>query len=61
MPTASPTPFMMSLPKGKCVVNSQTEPVTDTYYSKVRTRDMGGQATNQEFTRAILESMEKAL
>ncbi|KAL2124913.1 hypothetical protein VTJ04DRAFT_1278 [Mycothermus thermophilus] len=28
---------------------------------KVRTRDMGGQATNQEFTRAILESMEKAL
>jgi isocitrate/isopropylmalate dehydrogenase len=52
---------MMSLPKGKCVVNSQTEPVTDTYYSKVRTRDMGGQATNQEFTRAILESMEKAL
>ncbi|KAL2136198.1 hypothetical protein VTI74DRAFT_5076 [Chaetomium olivicolor] len=28
---------------------------------KVRTRDMGGEATNQEFTRAILESMEKAL
>ncbi|EAQ92977.1 isocitrate dehydrogenase subunit 1, mitochondrial precursor [Chaetomium globosum CBS 148.51] len=28
---------------------------------KVRTPDMGGQATNQEFTRAILSSMEKAL
>ena len=30
-------------------------------HSKVRTPDMGGQATNQEFTRAILNSMEKAL
>ena len=31
------------------------------YNSNVRTPDMGGQATNQEFTRAILSSMEKAL
>jgi isocitrate dehydrogenase (NAD+) len=30
-------------------------------HSKVRTRDMGGEATNKEFTRAILDSMEKAL
>ncbi|KAL2021360.1 hypothetical protein VTK56DRAFT_7225 [Thermocarpiscus australiensis] len=28
---------------------------------KVRTRDMGGNATNKEFTRAILDSMERAL
>ncbi|KAK1757867.1 mitochondrial isocitrate dehydrogenase [Echria macrotheca] len=28
---------------------------------KIRTRDMGGNATNHEFTRAILDSMEKAL
>ncbi|KAK5658930.1 hypothetical protein OQA88_1747 [Cercophora sp. LCS_1] len=28
---------------------------------KVRTRDMGGDATNHQFTRAILDSMEKAL
>lgn len=31
------------------------------FHSKIRTPDMGGQATNQEFTRAILQSMEKAL
>jgi len=29
--------------------------------SNIRTRDMGGKATNQDFTRAILSSMEKAL
>ncbi|KAK0632725.1 mitochondrial isocitrate dehydrogenase [NAD] subunit 1-like protein [Immersiella caudata] len=28
---------------------------------KIRTRDMGGDATNHQFTRAILDSMEKAL
>jgi isocitrate dehydrogenase (NAD+) len=30
-------------------------------HSQIRTPDMGGQATNKEFTRAILDSMEKAL
>jgi Isocitrate/isopropylmalate dehydrogenase len=34
---------------------------TDCSYSKVRTRDMGGNASTHEFTRAILDSMEKAL
>lgn len=29
--------------------------------STVRTRDMGGQSTTQEFTRAILDKMETAL
>lgn len=28
--------------------------------SKVRTRDMGGESTTNEFTRAILGEMEKA-
>lgn len=29
--------------------------------SKTRTRDMGGQATTHEFTRAVLDKMEAAL
>ena len=29
--------------------------------AKIRTRDMGGQATTHEFTRAILDKMEAAL
>jgi isocitrate/isopropylmalate dehydrogenase len=31
-----------------------------TINSKVRTRDMGGNSTTKEFTRAILGQMEKA-
>lgn len=32
--------------------------VTDIFYSKVRTRDMGGESTTHEFTKAILDRME---
>lgn len=35
--------------------------VTNVLYRKVRTRDMGGQATTHEFTRAVLDKMEAAL
>jgi isocitrate dehydrogenase (NAD+) len=35
--------------------------MSNKFHSQVRTPDMGGNATNQEFTRAILASMEKAL
>jgi isocitrate/isopropylmalate dehydrogenase len=28
------------------------------FYSKVRTRDMGGESTTHEFTKAILDKME---
>lgn len=31
---------------------------TDFFYSKVRTRDMGGESTTHEFTKAILDRME---
>jgi isocitrate dehydrogenase (NAD+) len=31
---------------------------TDSSYSKVRTRDMGGVSTTHEFTKAILDKME---
>ncbi|GFP57886.1 isocitrate dehydrogenase [NAD] subunit 1, mitochondrial [Trichoderma asperellum] len=31
---------------------------TDIFYSKVRTRDMGGESTTHEFTKAILDRME---
>jgi isocitrate/isopropylmalate dehydrogenase len=32
--------------------------LTDSFRSKYRTRDMGGEATTHEFTRAILDKMD---
>jgi isocitrate/isopropylmalate dehydrogenase len=34
---------------------------SNTCNRKTRTRDMGGQATTHEFTRAVLDKMEAAL
>jgi hypothetical protein len=52
----------MSLLRGKSALLPFTNTSrTNRFYSKIRTPDMGGNATNQEFTRAILASMEKSL
>lgn len=45
----SPSPLSLSLCR---------DHVADAQSSKVRTRDMGGQSTTHEFTRAILDKME---
>ena len=37
------------------------EMLTFFFHSQTRTRDMGGQATTHEFTRAVLDKMEASL
>lgn len=34
---------------------------SNNFYRQTRTRDMGGQATTHEFTRAVLDKMEASL